>query len=163
MVNEWLFLSVLHKIQMFVLSRSALLLKIRKLFSYANNENDQLCIWVGLSPPLLFLALIDWSLRNFKTLASHSSWTDWFESNMVTVWISDKSVSQNGVHTKLNKGDNLVIILNMSRVVRKPAFCICKNKDPDQLRGNCEADQRLCYRHMDSAILLLSKSEISSL
>ena len=24
---------------------------------------------------------------------------------------------------------------NMSRVVRKPAFCICENKDADQLRG----------------------------
>ena len=33
----------------------------------------------------------------------------------------------------------------MSRVVRKPAFCICENKDADQLRGNREADQRLCF------------------
>ena len=32
------------------------------------------------------------------------------------------------------------------RVVRKPAFYICKNKDADQLRGNREADQRLCFR-----------------
>ena len=52
---------------------------------------------------------------------------------------------------------------HMSRVVRKPAFCICENKDADQLRGNREADQRLCFRHMDSAIPLLSRSEISSL
>ena len=51
----------------------------------------------------------------------------------------------------------------MSRVVRKPDFCICENKDADQLRGNREADQRLCFRHTDSAIPLLSKSEISSL
>ena len=34
--------------------------------------------------------------------------------------------------------------------MRKPAFCICENKDADQL----------CYR--DSTIPLLSKSEISS-
>ena len=34
----------------------------------------------------------------------------------------------------------LTIYQNMSRIVRKPAFCICKNKDADQLRGNCEAD-----------------------
>ena len=47
--------------------------------------------------------------------------------------------------------------------MRKPVFCICENKDTDQLRGNREADQRLCFRHMDSAIPLLSKSEISSL
>ena len=51
----------------------------------------------------------------------------------------------------------------MSRDVRKPDFCICENKDADQLRGNREADQRLCFRHLDSKIPLLSKSEISSL
>ena len=27
--------------------------------------------------------------------------------------------------------------------MRKPAFCICENKDADQLRSNCAADQRL--------------------
>ena len=27
--------------------------------------------------------------------------------------------------------------------MRKTAFCICENKDADQLRGNSEADQRL--------------------
>ena len=31
----------------------------------------------------------------------------------------------------------------MSSVVRKPAFCICENKDVDQLRGNHEADHKL--------------------
>ena len=51
----------------------------------------------------------------------------------------------------------------MSFVVRKPAFCICENKDADQLRGNREADQRLCFRYIDSKIPLLSKYEISSL
>ena len=58
--------------------------------------------------------------------------------------------------------------------MRKPAFCICENKDADQLRGNREADQRLCFRNIDSTIPqlpkfrdstipLLPKSEISSL
>ena len=47
--------------------------------------------------------------------------------------------------------------------MRKPTFCICENKDADQLRGNREADQRLCFRYIDSAIPLLSKYEISSL
>ena len=28
----------------------------------------------------------------------------------------------------------------LSRVVRKPAFCICEKKDADQLCGNREAD-----------------------
>ena len=52
---------------------------------------------------------------------------------------------------------------DMSLVMRKPAFCICENKDADQLRGNREADQRLCFRYTDSTIPLLSKSEMSSL
>ena len=39
--------------------------------------------------------------------------------------------------------------------MRKPAFCICENKDADQLRGNREADQRLCFRYTDSTIPLL--------
>ena len=47
--------------------------------------------------------------------------------------------------------------------MRKPAFCISKNKDADQLRGNREADQRLCFRYTDITIHLLSKYKISSL
>ena len=44
----------------------------------------------------------------------------------------------------------------------KPTICICENKDADQLRGNREADQRLCFRYSDSTVPLLLKSEISS-
>ena len=50
----------------------------------------------------------------------------------------------------------------MSRDVRKPDYCICENKDADQLRGNREADQRLCFRYLDGTFPLLSKSAISS-
>ena len=39
--------------------------------------------------------------------------------------------------------------------MRKPAFCICENKDADQLRGSREADQSLCFRYTDSTIPLL--------
>ena len=52
--------------------------------------------------------------------------------------------------------------LNMSRLMGKPTICIGGNKDADQLRGNREADQRLCFRYSDSTIPLLLKSEISS-
>ena len=38
---------------------------------------------------------------------------------------------------------------------------ICKNKDTDQLRSDCAADQCLCFRYIDSTIPLLSKSEFS--
>ena len=50
----------------------------------------------------------------------------------------------------------------MSRITRKPKFRLCENKGADQLRSNCEADQRLCFRYLDSTIPLLPKSEISS-
>ena len=43
--------------------------------------------------------------------------------------------------------------------MRKPVFSICENKDADQLRGNRETDQRLCFRYLDSTIPLLSKSK----
>ena len=43
--------------------------------------------------------------------------------------------------------------------MRKPAFCKCENKDADQLRGNREADQRLCFRYTDTIIPLLPKSK----
>ena len=45
----------------------------------------------------------------------------------------------------------------------KPTICIGENKGADQLRSNCEADQRLCFRYMDSTINLPSKSRISHL
>ena len=35
----------------------------------------------------------------------------------------------------------------MSRIVRKQDYCLCENKGADQLRSNCEADQRLCFRN----------------
>ena len=41
----------------------------------------------------------------------------------------------------------------MSLVMRKVVFCICENKDADQVRGNREADQRLCFRHTDSTLV----------
>ena len=46
--------------------------------------------------------------------------------------------------------------------MRKPAFCICENKDADQLRSNCTADKRLCFCYTDSIIPLLPKFQASS-
>ena len=44
----------------------------------------------------------------------------------------------------------------------KPTSCIGENKGADQLRGNREADQRLCFRFSDSTIPPLLNSKISS-
>ena len=46
--------------------------------------------------------------------------------------------------------------LHMSLVMRKLDFRTCENKDAEQLRGNREADQRLCFCYIDSTIPLLS-------
>ena len=50
----------------------------------------------------------------------------------------------------------------MSHLMGKPTIYICKNRGADQLRGNPEADQRLCFRLTDSTVPLLSKSKIFS-
>ena len=48
-----------------------------------------------------------------------------------------------------------MILHFMSRRMGKPTICIGENKDADQFRCNREADQRLCFRYMDSTIPLL--------
>ena len=58
--------------------------------------------------------------------------------------------------------DKIVIDEHMSHVMRKPDFCLCENKDADQVCSNCTADQRICFCHSDSTIPLLLKSKISS-
>ena len=47
----------------------------------------------------------------------------------------------------------------LSLCMRKPTICMGENKDADQLRGNREADQRLCFRYTDSTFppLLIPK------
>ena len=36
-------------------------------------------------------------------------------------------------------------------------FCVCENKGAEQIRGNCEAGRRLCFRYTDSILPLLFK------
>ena len=54
-----------------------------------------------------------------------------------------------------NKTNSMSGGVKMRHVMRKPDFCICENKDADQLCGNREADQRLCFRYTESTIPLL--------
>ena len=49
---------------------------------------------------------------------------------------------ENGTHPNDMDGKS-----HLSRFMRKPTFCICENKDADQLCGNREADQRLFSLH----------------
>ena len=66
-----------------------------------------------------------------------------------------RRVSSRCVQSNFTRMLNRIEDNNIIPVVRKPDFCICENKDADQLRGSREADQRLCFRYMDSTIPLL--------
>ena len=70
---------------------------------------------------------------------------------LANIWFSDDAadIMSHGVE------------FHMSCVMRKSIFCLCENRCADQLRSHCEADQRLCFRYMDSTIPLLSKSKPS--
>ena len=37
--------------------------------------------------------------------------------------------------------------------MKTPTFCICENKGADQHRSICEADQRLCFRCTEVAVI----------
>ena len=45
----------------------------------------------------------------------------------------------------------LNIFTHLSRPMGKP-ICLGENKGADQLRSNCEADQRLCFRYSNSTV-----------
>ena len=84
---------------------------------------------------------------------------------IIIIIISDKMIINEalaGAPLLLLANKQDLEVLHMSRIVRKPDFCLGENKGADQLRGNREADQRLCFRYSDSTIPLLLKSEISS-
>ena len=47
--------------------------------------------------------------------------------------------------------------IEMRRLMGKPTICTGENKGFDQLRSNCQADQRLCFHYTVSTMPLLSK------
>ena len=85
------------------------------------------------------------------------------KSNWPSFLNSKESRDGNVLRFILQLECNFSLVILLSLVMRKPAFCICENKAADQLRSNCAADQHLYFRYMDSAIPLLSISELSSL
>ena len=64
-----------------------------------------------------------------------------------------------GVQTLSAK--NTILMLYMSRPMGKQTICIGENKGANQLRGNPEADQRLCFRYSDVTVPPLHNSKIS--
>ena len=55
-----------------------------------------------------------------------------------------------------------IIKEHISYVIRKPAFCICKHKGADHLRGNHTPDQCLFFCYMDGKIPIHSKFQASN-
>ena len=37
--------------------------------------------------------------------------------------------------------------------MRKTVICICESKDADQIRGNRDADKRLCFCYIDIPVI----------
>ena len=80
-------------------------------------------------------------------------------SSLLSPHHSCKASSNHGMSMVRNYDSHQI---HLSRHEGKPTICIGENKGADQLRSNCEADQRLCFRYSDSTVPLLFKSEISS-
>ena len=56
----------------------------------------------------------------------------------------------------------LTEIVNVSRVLRKPDFCICETKGADQLCDCPAVDQSLCFPYIDTIMTLLPKSKFQA-
>ena len=69
--------------------------------------------------------------------------------------MSTYNLSFYGELTKIVLQLSPITHLNLSRVRRKPDFCICENKGAEQLRSYCAADQLLCFHYVDSTTPLL--------
>ena len=80
-----------------------------------------------------------------RTIASSAI----YQKPTTSIWVLQSGQTQNGFFSCKEAR------YYMSLDVRKAVFRICENKDADQLRGNREADQRLCFRYIDSTIPLL--------
>ena len=65
-------------------------------------------------------------------------------------------------HVLVRSDGTIFPLCYLRRLMGKPTICIGENKGADQLRGNREADHRLCFRFSDCTFPLLLKSEMSS-
>ena len=79
------------------------------------------------------------------------------------VLLPKETSSQVRLQVQISANDIFVCSLNKIEPPKgKPTICLRENKDADQLRGNLEADQRLCFCYTDSTFPFLLNSKISS-
>ena len=78
--------------------------------------------------------------RNFKTFRSYIE---------TCVKVTDLIVFYDLFTTGRSDCSTFFSVLSSEpRYEKKMDFCICENKDADQLRGNRKADQGLCFRYI---------------
>ena len=69
------------------------------------------------------------------------------DNRMYKFKVNDTSVKRKNLDNGARSIWTLPPLYHLSRLMGKPTICIGENKDADQLRGNREADQRLCFRY----------------
>ena len=96
-------------------------------------------------------------LQNLKVITFHNLFGypkfkvfDKFESEIIHVYFNNL---YNNVRTFSYETANTGYL---SRVMIKPAFCICENEGALQLLGNHAADQHLCFRYVVQSLLVLN-------
>ena len=65
--------------------------------------------------------------------------TLYYNTHYGTVLLNDQVMLENDERAACKEGDRVRITLDfcdVSHIMRKPTFCKCKNKGPDQLRSN---------------------------
>ena len=137
--------------------------KIDSLRVWLIHTSSQAVLFAALSSSLLFSIfffllsqLLFYSLAEFNYYLFYFNYTE----SLLDLCLH--------VNTQNIKSRQSVYFLLLFAVLNEPrhektGFCICENKAADQLCGNRTADQRLCFRYMDSTIPLLPKSEMSCL
>ena len=126
------------------------------------------CPWIPLTLLMPMNDIRGISIDNVHALPGHCLWTKPTPSFQYSSWTMSRDsmdILQTDAWLAEPEGCSYFLLTlshQMRGVMGKPAFCICENKDADQLRGNHEADQSLCFHYMDSTISLLPKSKIFS-
>ena len=83
-----------------------------------------------------------YKVERLHYLCSKNKSADQLHCNHAFVFAYAKSrFSHDAAHIGQGEATGKGIKHDLSRVMRKPAFCICQNKDADQLRRYREADQ----------------------
>ena len=126
-------------------------------------ELGKTSIRIKQNPIIFFRHIFFLSNQNFQTVGQLSSNNSEDFAKTVLNFVHSDTAVITLIFKQMGLFCRVTHFILMSLVMRKQAFCICENKDADQLRINCTADQRLCFRYTDSTTPLLPKYEISSL